>query len=100
VQEKITFRAAEHILTRQQVLSELRPRRDEAYKDTLASLLSALSNEDGKGSLARLIGCACTMGKYLFCMPSTVSGTELGRDEFRDVIRLRYGRTPANLPKN
>ena len=35
-------------------------------------------------------------------MPSSVSRTELvllvGRDEFRDAIRLHYGRTPANLP--
>ena len=32
-------------------------------------------------------------------MPSAVSGTEPGRDEFRDAIRLRYGKTPANLPE-
>ena len=84
---------------RQQVLSELRPRRDEAYKDILASFLSSLPDEDGKGSLARLIGRAGKTGQWLSCMPSTVSGTELGRDEFRDAIRLHYGRTPANLPE-
>ena len=77
VEGEISFRPAEHMSTRQQVLSELRPRRDEAYKDTLASLLSALPNEDGKGSLARLIGRADEMGQWLSCMPSAVSGTEL-----------------------
>ena len=56
VQGKISFRPAEHTSTRQQVLSELRPRRDEAHKAILASLLSSLPDEDGKGSLARLIG--------------------------------------------
>ena len=73
-------------MTRQQILSELRPRRDEAYNDTLASLLSALPNEDGKGSLARLIGRAGEMGQRLSCVPSAVSGTELGCDAFRDAI--------------
>ena len=36
--------------------------RDEAYKEHLASLISALPNEDGKGSLARLIGLAGETG--------------------------------------
>ena len=54
--------------TRQQVLSELRPRRDEAYKDILASFLSSLPDEDGKGSLARFIGRASKRGNgYLAC---------------------------------
>jgi len=53
---EITFEPADHMLTRQQVLFELRPRRDEEYKENLASLFSALPKEDGKGSLARLIG--------------------------------------------
>jgi len=99
VQGGILFRPAEHMPTRQQVLSELLNRRDEAYKDTLASLLSALPNVDGKGSLARLIGRASATGQWLSCMPSAVSGTELVCDEFRDAIRLRYGRTPTNLPE-
>ena len=32
-------------------------------------------------------------------MPSAVSGTELGRDEFRDAIRFHYGKTHTNLPE-
>ena len=50
-------------------------------------------------SLARLIiGRAGETGQLLSCVSSTISGTELGRDEFRDAIRLRYGRTPVKVP--
>ena len=99
VQGKISFQSADHLSTKQDVLAELRPRREEAYKSTMTSLLSALPNADGKGMLSRSIGRAGDTGQWLSCMPSTVSGTELGCDEFRDALRLRYGRTPAFLPE-
>ena len=63
VQGKIPFWPAEHMSTQHQVLSKLRSVRDDAYNDTLSSLLSALPNEYGQCSLARLIGRAVEMGQ-------------------------------------
>ena len=35
---------------------------------------------------------------WLYVLPSTVSGTELSAQEFRDSILLRYARSPPDLP--
>jgi hypothetical protein len=37
-------------------------------------------------------------GAWLTAMPSTLNGTELSVDEFRDSIRMRFGLTPSSLP--
>ena len=37
-------------------------------------------------------------GQWLSVPPSTVNGTELSAQEFRDSLLLRYARTPADLP--
>jgi len=38
-------------------------------------------------------------GAFLTVRPSRRDGTELERDEFRDAVLLRLGRTPKNLPR-
>ena len=98
VQGKLPFLATDHASTRKEVLNELRPRRDEEFWTIRDDLLSKLPTLDGKRQLARTIMRGGETGQWLTVMPSAVSGTELGRDEFRDALRLRYGRTLANLP--
>ena len=36
---------------------------------------------------------------WLTVLPSTVNGTELGAQEWRDALFLRYGLDPPDLPK-
>ena len=38
-------------------------------------------------------------GTWLTVLPSTVNGTELGDQELRDALFLRYGLEPPDLPK-
>ena len=38
-------------------------------------------------------------GAWLTVQPSTVNGTELGAQEWRDAAFLRYGLEPPDLPK-
>jgi hypothetical protein len=37
-------------------------------------------------------------GQWLPVLPSTVNGTELSAQEFRDALLLRYARCPPDLP--
>jgi hypothetical protein len=37
-------------------------------------------------------------GQWLSVLPSTVNGTELSAQEFRDALLLRYARCPPDLP--
>ena len=42
---------------------------------------------------------ATKTGAWLTVQPSTVNGTELGAQEWRDAAFLRYGLDPLDLPK-
>ena len=42
---------------------------------------------------------AAKTGAWLTVLPSTVNGTELGAQEWRDDLFLRYGLEPPDLPK-
>ena len=42
---------------------------------------------------------AAKTGAWLMVLPSTVNGTELGGQEWRDALFLRYGLEPPDLPK-
>ena len=100
VQGKIPFMIADHEATRKEVLAEYRPRQIEENEDKLDSLIKNLPNPGGKNLLARTISRGGKTGQWLTVLPSTVSGTELGCNEFRDALRLRYGRSLANLPSH
>jgi hypothetical protein len=39
-------------------------------------------------------------GQWLSVLPSTVNGTELSAQDFRDSLLLRYSRSPADLPSH
>jgi hypothetical protein len=39
-------------------------------------------------------------GQWLSVMPSTLNGTELSAQEFRDALLLRHARTPGDLPSH
>ena len=49
---------------------------------------------------ARHMQRAAKTGAWLTVMPSTVNGTELGPQEWRDALFLRYGLESSDLPKN
>ena len=48
---------------------------------------------------ARRLQRATKTGAWLTLMPSTVNGTELVAEEWRDALFLRYGMDPPDLPK-
>ena len=48
---------------------------------------------------ARRMRRASKTGAWLTVLPSTVNGTELGAQEWRDAHFLRYGLDPPDLPK-
>ena len=48
---------------------------------------------------ARRMRQAAKTGEWLMVLPSTVNGTELGAQEWRDELFLRYGLETPDLPK-
>ena len=98
IQGKDKFMMADHSAIRKDCTPILRQRKNDTYDQHLTRLLLHLPLIDGKRLLSRSIERAKETGQWLSCMPSQVSGTELGSLEFRDAIRLRYGLSPLNLP--
>ena len=47
---------------------------------------------------ARRMRQAAKTGAWLTVLPSTVNGTELGAQEWRDALFLQYGLEPPDLP--
>ena len=47
---------------------------------------------------ARRLRRVAKTGAWLTVQPSTVNGTELGAQEWRDALFLRYGLEPPDLP--
>jgi hypothetical protein len=73
--------------------------------ETTARYLS-VSQEKLTGELLKLPGGRCRTiqrgeqtGAWLSVLPSTVNGTKLSAQEFRDAIHIRYGITPPDLPE-
>ena len=48
---------------------------------------------------ARQMRRAANTGAWITVLPPTVNGTELGAQEWRDDLFLRYGMDPPDLPK-
>jgi hypothetical protein len=71
---------------------ELKKRRDLANKAHLDSILGLMTKD-----LSRTVRRGCDTGAWLTVMPSTIAGTELSADEYRDSLHMRYGREPAGL---
>jgi hypothetical protein len=87
------FRSAEHKSVMAACKSETKLRNDAKYETEMNLLTSKLSYSDRRTILR-----GQETGKWLSLSPSTVNGTELSAQEFRDALLLRYARGPPDLP--
>jgi hypothetical protein len=87
------FRSADHVSVVGEVRKELKHRMKLSNDMDLASIIDKLPCDDDRTILR-----GKDTGQWLSVPPSTVNGTELSAQEFRDSILLRYARTPADLP--
>ena len=87
------FRSADHMSVISEVKAELKLRNNAKYEAAMIPLTSKLSC-DNRRTILR----GQETGQWLSVLPSTVNGTELSAQEFRDTLLLRYGRCPADLP--
>jgi hypothetical protein len=92
MRKKETFSLQDHSATTNQVKGELKKRRDLTNKAHLDSILGLMTKD-----LSRTVRRGCETGAWLTVMPSTIAGTELSVDEYRDSLHMRYGREPAGL---
>jgi hypothetical protein len=72
------------------VKAELKSRNQAKYDKALASIVSTLSCDDGRTILRGKKTGHCVSA-------STVNGTELSKQEFRDALILRSARSPGDL---
>jgi hypothetical protein len=90
-----SFSSADHKSVRNAVTTELKSRRTEKLDSTLSSILADLDC-DTRRTILR----GKETGQWLSVMPSTLNGTELSAQEFRDALLLRHARTPGDLPSH
>jgi hypothetical protein len=76
-----------------EVKSELKERSNANYDKELKSIMENMSCDERRAILR-----GQSTGQWLSVLPSTVNGTELSAQEFRDSLLLRYGRSPPDLP--
>lgn len=89
-----TFRSADHMSVTKEVRSELKLRRSEENESELERLTATMTPAQ-----RRTIMRGKETGQWLSALPTTVSGTILSPQEFRDSLFLRYGLTPPDLPE-
>jgi hypothetical protein len=87
------YRSADHLSVLKTGKAEIRKRRDDCSMDEMESILRTIP----KGE-SRTIRRGRETGAWLSILPSTVNGTELSAQEFRDAISMRYGIVPSDLP--
>jgi hypothetical protein len=73
--------------------TEMQLRKLSELEQKLGAILSDLPADQGQ-----TIKREQQTGAWLSAPPSTVNGTELSAQEFRDAITIRYAITPSNLP--
>ena len=73
---------------------DMRQRGEKRAEEALTAAL-----EGGPVLQSRFMQRASKTGAWLTVLPSTVNGTELGAQEWRDALFLRYGLDPPDLPK-
>jgi hypothetical protein len=86
------FRTTDHLAVIHAVKDELKSRHQETYSSELTSIVSKLSRDDSRTILR-----GKETGQWLSAVPSTVNGTELAQQEFRDALLLRYAKSPGDL---
>ena len=87
------FRTADHYACLQEVRMAVRKQSVLLAEEALTEILLG-SPVHGACRLQR----ATNTGEWLTLQPSTVNGTELGAQEWRDALFLRYGLEPPDLP--
>jgi hypothetical protein len=87
------FRSADHVSTMTSARAEMRLRKLSDSDTKLTTIVSPLS-KDRRRTIKR----RQHTGAWLSALPSTVNGTELSAQEFRDAVSMRYGITPSDLP--
>jgi hypothetical protein len=88
-----SFSSTDHQAVRSAVATELKSRRTEKFDSTLTSILGGLDCDTCRTLLR-----GKETGQWLNGMPSTLNGTELSSQEFRDALLLRHARTLGDLP--
>jgi hypothetical protein len=89
------FCTVDHLSVRREVFQELQKRKNVECSESLASSLLLMPVET-----RRTIRRGKETGMWLTLAPSTVNGTELSSQEFRDHLFLRYDREPPDLPSH
>jgi hypothetical protein len=87
------FRSADHAATMSHGKAEIRKQNVEESEASLTAILTSLPADK-----SRTIGRGRETGAWLSILPSTVNGTELSAQEFRDALSMRYGDAPSDLP--
>ena len=85
--------------THQTMMRETRAARRESMQRNAESLLEDVLKPLSP-DLRRCIKRSKETGRWLTVVPSVTCGTTLSKQEFQDLLLLRYGRTPLNLPKS
>ena len=93
LQRKTEFRAVDHALLMGEGRDKIRWQNAEATEMALGAAQDAASK-----AYTRRMGRITRMGLWLSVLPSTANGTELGAQEWRDSLFMRYGIEPPNLP--
>ena len=92
---QVPFRTADHAACLQDGRAAVR--RQNVAK-AMVSLETSISRAPVE--VTRQLRRATKTGAWLTVQPSTVNGTELGAQEWRDAAFLRYGLEPPDLPKH
>jgi hypothetical protein len=91
----VTFSSDDHTRVGKEVKLEIRERRAEKELLELNGIMKKLPCSDRRTILR-----GKSTGQWLSVLPSTVNGTELSAQEFRDSLQLRYARSPSDLQAN
>ena len=88
-------RSGYHTLLMREGREEIRQKHGEAADTGLGEARTATCKPD-----AQQMGRIQRTGTWLSVLPPTVNGTELGAQEWRDSLFLRYGIDPPDLPSH
>jgi hypothetical protein len=93
LRKRATFNGAEHTSVIKEGRAAMRLCRAAVDDSELTRLLRNLPQEK-----RRIIERGRQTGAWISVQPSTVNGTELSAEEFRDATHLRYAQVPPNFP--
>ena len=90
---QLEFQTADHLSCLQEGRKAVRRRRQIRAEEALTAAL-----EEALVLHTRRLQRAVKTGAWLTVQPSTVNGTKMGSQEWRDALFLRYGLDPPDLP--